>query len=54
MENEKIKIIIRNMELLLNQLKIELRSNSSDYVSKVAQVLKEDYDDMDEIFEEDD
>lgn len=50
MEKERVKLIVRNMELLLNQLKLELQDDADDYVLKVADSLNQDYD---EIFEED-
>lgn len=49
MEKERVRLIVRNMELLLNQLKLELQDDPDDYLIKVADSLNQDYD---EIFEE--
>lgn len=50
MNNERINLIIRNIELLLNQLKLEVQDTMSLDMSEVQKVLSEDYD---QIFNED-
>lgn len=50
MEKERVKLIIRNIELLIGQLKLELDDGPDDYLKKVAISLNQDYD---EIFRED-
>jgi hypothetical protein len=49
MDKEKIKLIIRNMELLLDTLKVDLLSDTS--VEKVSEIILEDMD-YDEIYYE--
>jgi hypothetical protein len=50
MNREKVKLIIRNMELLLDSLKAEIYSDSSDNLnSKERKRIITDYD---EIFED--
>lgn len=48
MDRERLKLIIRNMELLLDSLKVELLSEETYKVSDIVP-LEEDYD---EVFEE--
>ena len=53
MDKEKLKLIIRNLELLVDSLKAEVYSDTKSYLDtdKIKQTLQYDYD---EIFEEDD
>lgn len=48
MDKEKVKLIIRNMELLLDSLKAEIYSDNPD-VKKTKKIIT----DYDEIFEDD-
>lgn len=47
MDKEKIKLIIRNMELLLDTLKAEVLSDTPSY--KISEIKPEDMD-YDEVF----
>lgn len=49
MDKEKIKLIIRNMELLLDSLKVEVLSDDPPY--KISEIKPEDMD-YDEVFYE--
>jgi len=53
MDKEKLKLIIRNLELLVDSLKAEVYSDTQSYLKtdKIKQTLEYDYD---EIFEDDD
>ena len=53
MDKEKLKLIIRNLELLVDSLKAEVYSDTQSYLKtdKIKQTLQYDYD---EIFEDDD
>jgi len=53
MEREKLKLIVRNLELLVDSLKAEVYSDTQSYMNyeKVKEGLMNDYD---EIFEDDD
>lgn len=48
MDREKLKLILRNMELLLDNLKVELLS---DEIYRVSDIIPLE-DDYDEVFEE--
>ena len=54
MEREKIKLIVRNLELLVDSLKAEVYSDVDVYSTKVDTSRLPGYTDYDEIFEEDD
>jgi hypothetical protein len=54
MNKEKLKLIIRNMELLLDSLKAEVYSDVSVYSYTESEVSKRPILDYDEIFEDDD
>jgi hypothetical protein len=45
MDREKLKLIIRNMELLLDSLKVELLSDETYRLSDIVP-LNEDYDEV--------
>jgi len=51
MDKEKLKIIIRNLELWVNELKSEIYSETDAYTRKDSERTYLDYD---EIFEDDD
>ena len=51
MDKEKIKLIVRNMELLVDSLKAEIYSDVSSYKFDEIKPREVDYD---EIFEDDD
>ena len=53
MERDKLKLIVRNLELLVDSLKAEVYSDTQSYMNyeKVKEGLMNDYD---EIFEDDD
>ena len=53
MEREKLKLIVRNLELLVDSLKAEVYSDTQRYMNyeRVKEGLMHDYD---EIFEDDD
>ena len=53
MDKEKLKLIVRNLELLVDTLKAEVYSDTQSYLSyeKVKEGLLHDYD---EIFDDDD
>lgn len=62
MDKEKLKLIIKNMELLLDSLKSEVYSNSQAYTENIYQYRNTDeinyrigeISDYDEVFEDDD
>ena len=49
MDKEKVKLIIRNLELLIDSLKVEIYTDVKSYEHKNIQMENFDYD---EIFEE--
>jgi hypothetical protein len=51
MEKERLKLIVRNLELLVDSLKAEVYSDVDAYVSKDVPSRQLDYD---EVFEDDD
>lgn len=51
MDKEKLKIIIKNLELWMNELKSEIYSETDAYIRKDSERTYLDYD---EIFEDDD
>jgi len=53
MDKEKLKLIVRNLELLVDSLKAEIYSDTQSYLNydEITQGLHHDYD---EIFEDDD
>ena len=54
MEKERLKLIVRNLELLVDSLKAEVYSDVDVYSTKVDTSRLPGYTDYDEIFEEDD
>ncbi len=53
-EREKLKLIVRNLELLVDALKAEVYSDVDAYTTKVDTSRLKGYTDYDEIFEDDD
>jgi len=53
-EREKLKLIVRNLELLVDALKAEVYSDVDAYTTKVDTSRSKGYTDYDEIFEDDD
>ena len=53
MEREKLKLIVRNLELLVDSLKAEVYSDTQRYMN-YEKVKKGQLHDYDEIFEDDD
>jgi len=53
MDKDKLKLIVRNLELLVDSLKAEIYSDSSTYISKEP-MRKKPILDYDEIFEDSD
>ena len=53
MDREKLKLLVRNLELLVDSLKAEVYSDTQSYLNyeEVKKGLRHDYD---EIFEDDD
>lgn len=51
MDQEKLKLIIRNLELLVDALKSEVYSDTNKYIENVQSNLISDYD---EVFDDDD
>jgi hypothetical protein len=49
MDKEKVKLIVRNLELLIDALKVEVYSDSSTYKEKNSPIIS----DYDEIYEDD-
>ena len=52
MEREKLKLIVRNLELLVDSLKAEVYSDTQRYMN--YEKVREGLQDYDEIFEDDD
>ena len=53
MEKDKLKLIVRNLELLVDALKAEVYSDVDAYSTKVDTSRLSRYTDYDEIFEDD-
>ena len=53
-EREKLKLIVRNLELLVDALKAEVYSDVDAYSTPVDTFNSREYTDYDEIFEDDD
>ena len=51
MDRERLKLIVRNLELLVDGLKAEVYSDADAYVKESPKTILQDYD---EIFEDDD
>ena len=54
MDKDKLKLIVRNLELLVDSLKAEVYSDASSYSYKAQEVKKRPILDYDEIFEDSD
>jgi hypothetical protein len=54
MDKEKVKLIVRNLELLIDSLKAEVYSDVSAYSKYTAEVRNRPILDYDEIFEDSD
>ena len=54
MEREKLKLIVRNLELLVDSLKAEVYSDVNAYKTSVNTSRFPGFTDYDEIFEDDD
>jgi uncharacterized protein VirK/YbjX len=56
MDKDKLKLIIRNLELLIDSLKVEVYSDVNSYTEKSNLIEKQSRSlhDYDEIFEDDD
>jgi len=54
MDKDKLKLIVRNLELLVDSLKAEIYSNTSVYSYTEPEVRKRPILDYDEIFEDSD
>jgi hypothetical protein len=54
MDKDKLKLIVRNLELLVDSLKAEIYSDTSAYSFTEAEVKKRPILDYDEIFEDSD
>jgi hypothetical protein len=54
MDRDKLKLLVRNLELLVDSLKAEVYSDVSAYNYTKAEVRKRPILDYDEIFEDDD
>ena len=54
MDKDKLKLIVRNLELLVDSLKAEIYSDTSTYSYAEPDVRKRPILDYDEIFEDDD
>jgi hypothetical protein len=56
MDKDKLKLIIRNLELLVDSLKVEVYSDVNSYTENVNLIEKQSRSlhDYDEIFEDDD
>jgi len=54
MDRDKLKLIVRNLELLVDNLKAEVYSDVSAYQKHTAEVRKRPILDYDEIFEDSD
>ena len=53
-EREKLKLIVRNLELLVDALKAEVYSDVDAYTDKIDTSNVKRFTDYDEIFEDDD
>lgn len=53
MDSDKVKLIVRNLELLLDSLKAEIYSDSPGYSYTQPKVINRPVLDYDEIFEDD-
>ena len=53
MERDKLKLIVRNLELLVDSLKAEVYSDVDGYSTKVDTSKFSGFTDYDEIFEDD-
>jgi len=53
-EREKLKLIVRNLELLVDALKAEVYSDVDAYTTKIDNSNVKGFTDYDEIFEDDD
>ena len=54
MDKEKLKLIIRNLELLIDSLKVEIYSDVSAYsISAESKLIQKPVLDYDEIFDDD-
>jgi len=53
-EREKLKLIVRNLELLVDSLKAEVYSDVDAYTNKIDTSNVKRFTDYDEIFEDDD
>lgn len=54
MDKEKLKLIIRNIELLVDSLKAEVYSDTQRYTNMDYESIKNELVDYDEVFEDDD
>jgi hypothetical protein len=54
MNQDKLKIIIKNLELLVDSLKTEIYSSPESYAHEAVASRIGDIDDYDEVFEDDD
>jgi len=54
MNQDKLKIIIKNLELLIDSLKTEVYSSPESYAYETVAPHIGDIDDYDEVFEDDD
>ena len=54
MEREKLKLIVRNLELLVDSLKAEVYSDVDAYVNTEAPAFSSPLLEYDEVFEDDD
>jgi len=54
MDKEKLKLIVRNLELLVDSLKAEIYSDTQSYLNYKKTSNKGPLHDYDEIFEDDD
>ena len=54
MNQDKLKIIIKNLELLVDSLKAEVYSSPESYAYEAVAPRIGDIDDYDEVFEDDD
>jgi hypothetical protein len=54
MDKDKLKLIVRNLELLVDSLKVEVYSDTSAYSYTEQDTRKRPILDYDEIFEDDD
>lgn len=54
MDTQKLKLIVRNLELLLDSLKAEIYSDSSAYSYEKGDLMNGSIQDYDEVFEDSD